>query len=373
MRTPIDHIDEQDGSSLIGSFDREEHPPTYTDSLPSSEVRTGQEVPQPRNTVVHPLDPAASFDITQTRTKGTSTGNVKTVMSHLLTNNPSALNKYMANEARTLPVPYVHIQGSDCDIKVPLTNLLHPSWHMTKVTDKDMLAYRGSSLRDEESGNSPMSLPEDWYRDACKPSWRPKIFTLTHRVTGMDENFLINKLHELLEDAEALYFANNNHKPRPRFPRHLRKLCSRTPKYTIRICLEHRATVLYSEHWLNHLRLDRRTWWTILLFHLCLVAWPLLHLITKQWDCVRVDWLVRVFWKEGDDINGEAGGWPLMDGDTERSGGRVGRLGGHDGLVVEDGSVMLAGVSEMEWLEWMGKVIVDAVESGRKGWVRGLE
>ncbi|KAF2229660.1 hypothetical protein EV356DRAFT_510320 [Viridothelium virens] len=164
----------------------------------------------------------------------------------------------------------------------------------------------------------------------------PCTFRLTRHVADWDTGLLSSRL-------TAMVRGGTNYRGRIDFE----------------IKMENEGFVVYSDHWMNRLRLNRWVYWVCIVLQLWVLTWPLLWLCTARFEVVKVGWPYKLPRQEV----------------VRRMEARRGRRGGRGGEGEEDREVLpafseawcYASMSEEEFLASWGKMIVVEAVARRQG------
>ena len=355
-------------------------PPPYSDISTSTELPDRRYIEQSdfRDDVLN----HQKYGILSTTTHRDGKGSKTTVISQSLASDPKLLRDFISSQTKLMPNPLVRMVGThtetrrrrkseestivtDFDISISASDLLAPAWRRTKVVENGMHAYRGGRWKtiapgyksDLESTHTAPRL-EEWYHRFCASAASlktyghalsglnglrdlsemlismPYSFSLSYRIVNRDDRFLTDALHGVLRSTNY------------------------RGSISVTFPLEHRAITVMSDHPLNRYRTNSCIWWVCVILPLWIVTWPILWLMTKNWEVVSVDWPCRIYQRPD-------GGWPNSDEDIPSL--------IHEGISLAapntrgtDG-IRVAVMSEAAWVESWRAAIVRAAESRTQG------
>ncbi|MCJ1464818.1 hypothetical protein MMC07_003432 [Pseudocyphellaria aurata] len=352
--------DENPGeSSAVSSFitlhnhvpPEDDEPPAYTDCFAATPI-------PPRGPDTQRSFPPSStedHDISYRKTQNNRKGSTTTVLSRVMSSDPSRLQDFIASEARLMPNPTVRIMGihtetdyrdkreesttvTDFDITVSLANLLVSPWRRTRVVGNGVMTYRGGRMRSNAKDRiCPAPSLKEWCHRFCASYASLKTFTLIRQVVNRDDKYLTDALTGVIRSTNY------------------------RGSISITFPLEDRATIVMPDHPINRYRTNRLIWWSCIILQLWIITWPLLWLMTKHWEVVCVYWPCRIF-------EDEAKGWPNADEEHPEVIHEGIRPDGCD--VRRERDVRLATMSETSWVEDWRAAIVRAAEDQRRGTLR---
>ncbi|QKX62265.1 uncharacterized protein TRUGW13939_09424 [Talaromyces rugulosus] len=127
------------------------------------------------------------------------------------TSNPSTLIRFVQEQARLPPLPYIHIAGAkrdlqpqrDFDIKINMLSLFlaqennqSNQWNYVKLVGDEESAYRGK--------HNPSTLPtakgglDEWAKRFCKETSTLKSFTLTRQLSNWNSTYIEGQIRSLI-------------------------------------------------------------------------------------------------------------------------------------------------------------------------------
>lgn len=308
MGKPSDKQDPKDATDAVslhtnpGESSREDHPnyddfdapeisiddlpPNYSDAVESSEAASL--LPTNPATTTRPHLPDGTY------IEDPNTGSESYISRSL--EDPEKLEAHIRTCAGIPPRPYVKLVGThsetrkdskgntekntitDFDISVELTPYLYSdaqyrrSWSKLRTVENFEKAKRGTILKkcapanqNIELGDTEPTLREWCHRYAASHAGL-KVFTLQKRVIGLHEEYLKQRLRELVRDAN--------------YRGHLH----------VEILMKGATVDCYNEAKTNRWRLTK---WIQVLFTVTLLfifTWPYLWLRTKRWEVAIVEW-----------------------------------------------------------------------------------
>ena len=91
-------------------------------------------------------------------------------------------------------------------------------------------------------------------------------FTITRRIQGVDNGYLLRNLTELLRTTN--------------YRGHI----------SVTFPIDDRATTVMSDHFINRYRSNKYIWWTCVILQLWIITWPVLWLMTRRWEVLSSRW-----------------------------------------------------------------------------------
>ncbi|OTA90017.1 hypothetical protein M434DRAFT_98986 [Hypoxylon sp. CO27-5] len=212
--------------------------------------------------------------------------------------NPKALEKHIRHLAAIAPRPFIKLVGThtettrdskgktekntvtDFDISVEMTPYLysdaryHKSWSYLRTVDNGEETRRGTRLRKRapgsvqniEVGGDPKPTLQEWCHRYAASHAGLKVFTLSRRMVGFDEERVKHRLRQLVNETN--------------YRGHLQ----------VELVTKNSLVECYNDTRINHWRLT--TWIQMLcIFTLMFIfTWPYLWLRTKRWEVVVAEW-----------------------------------------------------------------------------------
>lgn len=353
--------------------------PPYTDAVAGSPVARGAAF----SNAMHNSSQLCQPDGTTPSTVISSTrGSTRVSLSSTVASDPKLLQSFVKSETRRMPNPLVRLIGThterrprdrgtnettarDFDIQISMADLLVPAWRRTRLAENRDKVYRGGRLKSIATGynstdaftrDSTPSLQE-WCHLFCASSARlksygstpltctcitghdankisPVRFTITREVTNLDDKYLVHALQGVLRSTNY------------------------RGDISIAFPLDDREISLMSDHWINRCRTNMFIWWTCVVLQLWIITWPVIWMMTKKWEVVKIIWPCRVHRDEDVDV-----AWPNAE---EESAELI-----DESIYLNDGSptsrgqdnVRFATIAEPTWVEiWRGSIARAAID-----------
>jgi len=267
---------------LLGDMDYpEEEPPSYSD-IPAVNAGPFTES-EPQSRLIGPPLPFATLSSDKTTT---------TCLFPNYSESASDLRAMLLEQSKYPPIFQVRLHGThtetirrkdnkteknnitDFDIRLQLTHLIftHPSNHYIETAPDSLSAHRGG--RTKTTTPSPSSEDNDilssWCRLYVENPASVKSFALTRTITDHDSARLETLLSSLVGSTN--------------YRGHLK----------VSFPVVQNRIVVYSPHWINQYR--QKTWlrWIFYLTFLWIFTWPLLLILERKYDVVKVVWPYKI-------------------------------------------------------------------------------
>jgi hypothetical protein len=275
-------------------------PPSYTDSEASTAPISApiRHVPPPSTRTNHdnPAFKNGKPVVCET----------ETIMDSKLDNDPDALEQRICHAGNDMPTPYIYIMGThketvkrgdkkethhvtDFRIVVNIQRYINPvhgtsyipSVAITTVENGEK-THRGTILKCRAPGakqdievGTPKPTLKEWCHRYCASPRMLRIFRLERPVTGLDQQYLKNRIEGLISSA------NYRGNVRVTFP------------------IEDRYLDIYTSNKINEWTLKTWVCWIFYLTFLWIFTWPYLFFMTKRYAVVRAEWPFSVIKDDG--------------------------------------------------------------------------
>lgn len=270
-------------------------PPSYTDSEAGNSSTALPEIP-----IRHYLPPTARTNHNKPSFKNGKpvVASTVNVLDPRYDTNPSELESAIRTFANDAPVPLIYIMGThnetvkkgdkkttqvitDFRLAINLQRYLYPNFHehdasrmsLTTVENSEK-THRGTILKcrapgskqDIEVGGAPKPGLTEWCHRYCASSRLLRIFRLRRVVTGLDEEFLQNRIY--------------GHIRATNYRGHI----------SVTFPVEDRNVDFYTSSKVNAWRLTTWVRWIFYLTFLWIFSWPILFFATRRYAVVNAEW-----------------------------------------------------------------------------------
>jgi len=229
----------------------DELPPAYQDSIaqtpipverPSNYGRLIPGVPNIQFAAYAPVDARLSTDL------GT-----RTIVDATLCKSTQAFAKLLAEQIAIPPIPEIRIRGThrgwsgdevDFDIRLNMMRYFLPKDGSTNPSYTKLIS---AGRKKSRLVDAPLDTDgvEQWAKEFCKSSSQDKIFVITRKVTNWDQEYILGRLHGLLQSCAykgtpeitfPLYHHTILVKPSSSFSSSLRSAFIGSERYELEVC-----------------------------------------------------------------------------------------------------------------------------------------
>jgi len=177
----------------------------------------------------------------------------RTIVDATLCRSPQAFSKLLAEQIAIPPIPEIRIRGThrgwsgdevDFDIRLNLMRYFLPRDGSTNSSYTKLVSAGRKKSRLVDSPVDGVRV-EQWAKEFCKDSSQDKIFVITRKLTNWDQEYLIGRLHGLLQSCgykgtPEITFPVYHHsiivKPSSSFSSALRSAFIGSERYELEVC-----------------------------------------------------------------------------------------------------------------------------------------